>query len=287
MNRSDKRKHNRKINTGIISIIICIAALGAMIYYSSTYLGTSSDDSTDDKPIKKFSDYYYYEKDNEVRYSDFRDENPSVRAGDVVWMVNVNLDEDDYDNTDIVGEPSDPLVLVNKHYMLPISYEPSDMKEVGNDQKLSPEAADAYIKLEGDAKKAGFPVRAQSGYRSYKTQSMIYENNKKNDPDEVDTYSARPGYSEHQTGLAIDVNTLSGQGLRDFIGTEEAKWVSKNAYKYGFIVRYTEKNSDVTRYMAEPWHLRYVGVKHATKIKEEKIESFEEYLVKYIYNTKE
>jgi D-alanyl-D-alanine carboxypeptidase len=122
----------------------------------------------------------------------------------------------------------------------------------------------------------------QSGYRSYDYQNQLYTNYKATDPEGADTYSARPGFSEHQTGLAIDLNIPGSGGLEDFVGTEQAEWVSKNARLFGFIIRYTEENQAITGYVSEPWHIRYIGAEHAAKMKETGIISFEEYKVKYI-----
>lgn len=263
------------IFTYFLSLIILVV----MIVVSS---GSYSFGIEDGNPNLGFSEYYYYDADNQKRYKDFKRNNPIIRNADVVWMVNMDLDNEKYKNANITENPGEMLVLVNKHNMLPISYVPAELKTVGNGQKMIPEAADSMIKLLDDAKDAGMEIIPQSGYRSYKLQSTIYEENKGNDPDEVDTYSARPGYSEHQTGLAMDINVPYGGSLRDFVGTDEAKWVAKNAHKYGFIVRYTEDNRNITGYMAEPWHVRYVGKEHAKKIKSEKIKSFEEYTAKYL-----
>ncbi|SHM85198.1 D-alanyl-D-alanine carboxypeptidase [Ruminococcus flavefaciens] len=102
-----------------------------------------------------------------------------------------------------------------------------------------------------------------SGFRSYATQNTIYNNYVASDGVEVaDTYSARPGHSEHQTGLAIDVNSISN----DFIGTPECEWLAKNAHKYGFIIRYPKGKESITGYRYEPWHIRFVGIDTATAI---------------------
>lgn len=102
-----------------------------------------------------------------------------------------------------------------------------------------------------------------SGFRSYTVQKNLYNSYVRRDGAEnADRYSARPGHSEHQTGLAFDINYADDR----FKGTPEASWLAENAYKYGFILRYPEGKEPITGYMFEPWHYRYVGVENAAKI---------------------
>ena len=107
---------------------------------------------------------------------------------------------------------------------------------------------------------------------------------KKDSKSKVDTYSSRPGYSEHHTGRALDISQVSGN-LDMFEGSDEAKWVYENAYKYGFIVRYMEDQIDVTGYIFEPWHIVYVGTDISYKMHDENIKTLEEYVVKYVDHT--
>ena len=109
----------------------------------------------------------------------------------------------------------------------------------------------------------GFNMWAQSGFRSYSTQKSVYNNwVKKDGKAKADTYSARAGYSEHQSGLAADLNHVGSS----FDNTKEAKWLEENCYKYGFILRYPKGKQDVTGYIYESWHFRYVGIPLATKL---------------------
>ena len=113
----------------------------------------------------------------------------------------------------------------------------------------------------------GYELIARSGYRSYDTQVMLYDRYVKEDGVEAaDTYSARPGHSEHQTGLTIDITSDSVHGgLTETFGeTDEGKWVAENAHRFGFIIRYPENRVDETGYQYEPWHLRYVGTEAAS-----------------------
>lgn len=156
------------------------------------------------------------------------------------------------------------ILLVNKKYGLPKDYDPNVNKE----------ALSALKQMQADASAIGLDLSLISGYRSYSRQEQIYNNYVKEDGKEkANTYSAKPGYSEHQTGLAFDV----GQLKNSFKNTPSGKWLAQNAHLYGFIIRYPEGKSSITGYIYEPWHIRYLGIEIATKVKESNL-SLEEYL---------
>lgn len=179
-----------------------------------------------------------------------------------------------------IENPASFRALVNKNYRLPADYEPSDLvlldvplynKDKNNEANyLRKEAARALKNLfEAAYDEKGYELMARSGYRSYDTQVMLYDRYVKEDGVEAaDTYSARPGHSEHQTGLTIDITSDSVHGgLTETFGeTDEGKWVAENAHRFGFIIRYPEDRVDETGYQYEPWHLRYVGTEAATSI---------------------
>ena len=149
----------------------------------------------------------------------------------------------------------DGILVVNKTYPLPSSYAPG----------WETEAAGPLWEMIAAAKEEGIKLWMTSGYRSYYDQEYIYNGYVKRDGQEkADTYSARPGHSEHQTGLAYDLNDLDW----NFGETPEGIWVAENCYKYGFILRYPEGKEEITGYKYEPWHIRYVGVEKATEIYE-------------------
>lgn len=144
-------------------------------------------------------------------------------------------------------------LIVNKTYSLPSSY--------GNG--LTGETRNNFNRMKSAAEEEKLDIFISSGYRSYNRQKTLYNNYVSNEgKEEADTYSARPGHSEHQSGLALDVNTVDDS----FANTEEAKWLAKNCYKYGFILRYPKGKSNETGYKYEPWHFRYVGEDLATKL---------------------
>ena len=128
--------------------------------------------------------------------------------------------------------------------------------------------------MQADAKALGLDLSLISGYRSYNTQKELYNKYVKKDGEEVaNTYSAKPGHSEHQTGLAFDIGSVD----RSFANTSEAKWIEENAHLYGFIVRYPNGKTDITGYIYEPWHVRYLGKETAKKVWESGL-TLEEYL---------
>ena len=158
----------------------------------------------------------------------------------------------------------DEIVVANKHYPMSKDYNPGE----------NPTAKAELLKLIAAMQQAGFPISDHySGFRSYETQTQLYQNYvNKDGKAEADRYSARPGYSEHQTGLAFDLIETNG----DLVTEEKAaQWLLDHAADYGFVVRYLKGKEKETGYMAEEWHLRYVG-KEAKEISASGL-SLEEY----------
>ena len=143
--------------------------------------------------------------------------------------------------------------------------------------KLVKVAKEAFEELSEDALKEDMNIIAMSSYRSYEYQVNLYNNYVKKDGKEAaDTYSARPGFSEHQTGLAIDVYNKK-EPYTNFEQTNEFKWMQDNAYKYGFILRFPKEKENETGYQYESWHYRYVGKEIAKIIHKDNI-TLEEYI---------
>ena len=158
------------------------------------------------------------------------------------------------------------IIVVNKSYSLPESF-----NSAGG---LNLTAKAQFDRLAAEAKSQGLNIYISSGYRSYATQSSIYQDNVTRYGEAMaDSFSARPGYSEHQTGLAIDVNTIDDT----FAGTPEARWLADHAHEYGFIIRYPEGKENITGYQYEPWHIRYLGIDTATAVYNSGL-TLEEYL---------
>ncbi len=146
------------------------------------------------------------------------------------------------------------ILIANKTYSLPSTYKPGG---------ITKDTQEAFNKMQAAAKLDGINLVIKSGYRSYTTQKNTYNYYVSYDGvAKADTYSARPGHSEHQTGMAVDLNKINDT----FNDTKEAKWLSSNCYKYGFILRYPKGKTNETGYKYESWHFRYVGIDLATKL---------------------
>lgn len=179
---------------------------------------------------------------------------------------------------EIDSEPDSLIVLVNKQHRLPNNFKPSDLVDPnvpfifsGKSEKrlMRKEAADALEKMFAGAKKDGLELAGVSAYRSESTQRVLFDNYAKKDGEAAARkYSALPGTSEHETGLAIDVSGIKGAcAAQDCFGdTKEAAWLAQHATEYGFILRYPKGKEDSTGYQYEPWHLRYVGRNVAAEI---------------------
>ncbi|MDE6538911.1 MAG: D-alanyl-D-alanine carboxypeptidase family protein [Ruminococcus sp.] len=159
----------------------------------------------------------------------------------------------------------DNVLIANKSYSLPADFYP----------ELNPTCLNQFYKLQNDASYEGLNIYLSSGFRSYETQDYIYNDYVAKDGQEkADTYSARPGHSEHQSGLAIDVNQIDDT----FIGTPEAIWLEEHCWEYGFILRYPQSKQDITGYKYESWHIRYVGTDMSYKIHNKALEMNDPYL---------
>lgn len=157
----------------------------------------------------------------------------------------------------------DGVMIANKTYTLPASYNPG----------VQPVAMDAFYDMQAAAAADGISLWILSSYRSYEDQEVIYNRYVAQDGrDAADTYSSRPGHSDHQTGYTFDLNSLE----QDFQYDPAGQWLDKNCYKYGFIIRYPKGKDSSTGYMYEPWHVRYIGVDLATKVTQSGL-SLEEY----------
>jgi len=185
--------------------------------------------------------------------------------------------------------PTDILILVNKQNKapsVPISLVMPNVTptrpELAENIFMQPEAAAALEELFEGALDEGITLYATSGYRSYSTQKAIFERKLRKMSERAANASvAKPGYSEHQTGLAMDVEGESSYGaglVQDFGDTPEGIWLAENCHRFGFIIRYPEGKTDITGYVYEPWHIRYVGKAAAQEIYELDV-TFEEYIL--------
>jgi len=226
------------------------------------------------------NEIWFYIAERSGRYEAFAAERPDLAFEDVVWMVNVDLDKPPYEDVNAAKDPSSILVLLSKHFYLEPDFSPPNLVNIGRSM-MREEAAEAMNEMIDTAAGEGHHLWVQSGYRSFGVQAGLFDQYAASDGVEgADRYSARPGHSEHQTGLVADLNTISDA----FGETPEGKWAAANSWYFGFIVRYTAENTDVTLFKPEPWHMRYIGRDAATSMHDLGILSFEEYWVKYVMN---
>lgn len=223
--------------------------------------------------------------DNIDRYNQYYESN-NYSYQDVVTYVNINLDLKAYSVTKEVEDPNNLLVLVNKYNFLPNNYKPEDLTYVpgayGNNVPMREVIKEPFIELQKAAEEEiGIILKPTTAFRDQSFQNTLYNNYVAKDGVEAaDTYSARPGFSEHQTGLAIDLkNTLISSSTR--LNDSDFEWLSNNAHRFGFIIRYPKEKVDITGYQFENWHIRYVGLNIAKTIYENNL-TLEEYIDLYI-----
>lgn len=186
-------------------------------------------------------------------------------------------------------DPASVWVVVNKKRALPSNYVPAQLVTpnipltgaAGSDNmRVSSVISSPLEQLVAGAKQAGYSLVLVSGYRSYATQTAVYNGYVSRDGQAIaETYSARPGHSEHQTGLAVDLGRADSKcQLDECLGdTPEGQWLAKHAYEYGFIIRYPKGKEHLTGYSYEPWHIRYVGSELSNELRAKGIETMEEF----------
>lgn len=235
------------------------------------------------KYLEEFFSIDYAKLDNYDRYLKYADETGEDEDVSVLY-VNLDLDKEDYTDAVLVEKFSIDM-LVNKHRYLSEDYEPNDLMEIPEEyasekgMKSSRIAFNAYREMSNAASKEGYGLIINSAYRSYQDQIDLGEYYKKwYGQSYVDKYVAKPGYSEHQTGLAYDIGSTK---VNVFANSREYQWMKDNAYKYGFIERFTKRYEHITGFRMETWHYRYVGKDIAKYIHENNI-SLEEYWAVYL-----
>ncbi|WP_430867622.1 M15 family metallopeptidase [Demequina aurantiaca] len=184
-----------------------------------------------------------------------------------------------------LDDADSPWVVVNKARPLePESYVPDDLVSVPgvvftDGGTMRREAADALSDMSDAATARGSGFRVSNAYRDYGRQGEIYDHYaSENGTEQADQFSARPGFSEHQTGWSADLYDTEACRLKVCFGSSDAgSWVAEHGADYGFIVRYPEGSSEITGYKYEPWHVRYVGVDLATEMREQGVETLEEF----------
>ena len=255
------------------------------------YIMKLSDKNIDKLSNTKYTDIskYYnisnFDVDKIDRYNTYY-ENNEYNYEDVVTYVNIGMDLPVYTETTEVEDSDSLLVLVNKYHYLPDGYEPDDLGYIpgayGNNVPMRKVIIEPFKELQKAAEEEiGVQFMPTTAYRGYSFQKTLYDRYVNEDGiEKADTYSARPGYSEHQTGLSIDLrNTALNSDIR--LTDDDYEWLSNNAYRFGFIIRFPEDKTYITGYQFENWHIRYVGLDVAKIIYEQDL-TLEEYIDLYV-----
>ena len=285
-----KRTRNRMIV--ILGCILCIVGILACLtilfrlktqpkQIETVVVEGSKKETTTSKKKKKTSSSNSTLED---RVSAYMEENPELSEQQALLEVKMNLDYEPYTNIQEVEDPDAIDLLVNKYYQLPSDYIPSDLVSVtssgenGNVQ-MREEAASAFEELVKAAKSEGIELSACSAFRSYSYQEDLFENGKAQGGLEyADQWWTRPGHSEHQTGLSVDIRLDGDTSDLDAPRySDNYPWLLEHMHEYGFILRYPDDKKDYTLIEPESWHLRYVGVDAATEVYEQEL-CWEEYV---------
>lgn len=283
-----RRKLKKAPKIILILLIIFLIIVGITINQNNKTPNSEQKLTQEEKILQNLKKIPYYKKENKNRYLKYQQEHKNKKTEEIVTDVNIGIDKPYYTNTKPSKLLNSNLILVNKYNYLTEDYIPENLEEISieyarSGMQLVSEAKEAFETLSQEAKKDGMTIIAMSSYRSYDYQVNLYNNYVKSDgKDAADTYSARPGFSEHQTGLAVDIYNKE-LPYTSFEETKEFEWMQKKAYKYGFILRFPKDKVNITGYQYEAWHYRYVGKKAAKYIHDHNI-TLEEYYIKKVEN---
>ncbi len=285
----------------VVSILIVIIIFMISLVFkdnkpkSKDTNNVKKEEKKEDIKYKEYKDTSNFKLENLDRYIAYKKLHEDYDYEKIVTYVNIGLDYDFYSYIGDTNMNKGILLLCNKYLKLPDYYEPDDLEEISSEyfisgnpyvRKMRKEAKDAFEKLSEASIKDGYPVYGQSAYREYEMQVKLYNNAVSSmGKEQADIDTARPGHSEHQTGLTVDVSSTKGGNMLSFEDSDSFDWMQSNAHKYGFILRYRKDKVDVTGFMYESWHYRYVGVKVATDMHDNYPDlSYEEYYYKFIDN---
>ncbi len=283
-------KKKYKIIFGLMIVIIVV--LSGLLIYKKFFAyeklpETPKEEKKEENPEPVYTDHMHefevkesnYIETYYERYLAYKKLHSDYTDDTIITYVNIGLDREFYTDMEETDMSDGYLIICNKYHKLKDNYVPDlvSLSGYGGGQ-MEKVAAEHFKEMSNAAKKEGIKINNVSGYRSFNTQKSLYNNYVNRDGKaKADTYSARPGTSEHQTGLASDINSVSSS----FENTSAFKWLKVNAHKYGFILRYPKGKEFITGYMYEPWHFRYVGEEVAQVIYEKDI-TYEEYYATYI-----
>ena len=311
-----KKRRKLKVKNFIIFIIIVLIMLymifkaGCFVYkliFVKEEVVTTkkkedkkvTEKKTENQPVDPLKEEYqkldninekidFFITDNIDRYIKYKEKHSDLSNEQIVVNVNIGLDNDYYTNTKPATNLNTNYILVNKYNSLSKDYVPDNLKALDkkysiDGMKMVSYAKDAFEEMSKDATKEKLHIIAMSTYRSYDYQVNLFNKYAKKDGLEAaNTYSAKAGFSEHQTGLAVDVYNGT-VNYTSFEKTKEFTWMNENAHKYGFILRYPKEKENITGYSYESWHYRYVGKEIAEYIHNNNI-TYDEYYVRFIEN---
>lgn len=268
----------------------------------TNYLLTISNDKKDyilsldyeDKIVEIMKQKYFLWK-NLTKYLDYYKNNNNKNLEDIIAIINVKANNNWYDEqyineTNITNKYQ---ILVNKFNYLPDNYDKTiEIEKISNwysygNEYIEKETYQQFIKMFNAAKEENLTLIINSGYRTNQEQKELYEERYESQGiEEADKYAARPKFSEHETGLAIDVFTPNYATTESFENSDEYKWLINNSYKYGFILRYPKDKEYLTGYNYESWHFRYLGKELASKVYSSGL-TYDEYYAYYIEGNEE
>ena len=262
--------------------------ISAILKMDRKYIDYSIEHKYEDDFISLVNEKYFIWKNyNEyIKYIDDVYGDKKVDYSLVVSKINTKTNYDPYTHTEDTDMNMKNSILVNKYYHLASDYAPDDIVEMSNwysypGNRIREEVYNAFIEMFNAAKEDGITLIVNSSYRTHDEQEEIYNDYESSQGKAyADKYAARPDYSEHQTGLALDIFT-PGAGMANFEDTDAFRWLQENSYKYGFILRYPEGKEDITGYSYEAWHYRFLGKDLAKKVYNSGL-TYDEYYAYYL-----
>ena len=259
-----------KRSISLLSAIMLSALLACPAFASSDMSGLS-----------------YYLNANASRYEAYQAAYPELSYDKVVAYVNASVDKAHYADISIIEDPSDIRLFLSKNFALPSAYAPEDLVTLSGGEQLRTAAAEAFEEMRIAANSEGLTLIGRSSYRSHGSQvasyNLVAENYGRAG---AEASVARPGHSEHQTGLALDIMHKAGTTgpltVQGFGDSKEYLWLLEHAHEYGFILRYPAGYEHIHGFVYEPWHWRYVGLWIAKRMADNEIATYEEYYGKYL-----
>lgn len=285
------KKKKRRLKKWVkISLFLMFTFLFVLILYftnsSNTSISNQKSNSAKEELQKYCKKIDYCIDSYQNRYMNYYQKHKTLSFDDIITRVNIGLDYPFYTHSKKATHLDKEYVLVNKYLYLNKDYTPNNLEIIPEEyarsgMRLVSYAKESFVKMARQARLDGITIIAMSSYRSYQYQVNLYNRYVESDGKKAaDSYSARAGFSEHQTGLCVDIYD-GDLDYTHFERSDSFDWMMKNAYRYGFILRFPKDMEHITGYQYESWHYRYVGKKVAKYIHDHHI-TFEEYYTKFI-----